>query len=305
MGTAIITKKEEAIASLKSIIAKGGPEKREYPRLESSIAVLADLIEDRLLTPEEMNGLLGSCGFLFDKTSVMGHIKMKPHGYAGDYEIIERIYQEEIRHDGHRQWDIYSLQHPAAAAVRNRKRYFTDLIADRLNEKGTLRLCNVASGPGRDLLEAYDQLAPGHTLRTTCVEMDGNAIDYARRLTARYSSDIDFIRKNVFRFHTEERFDLVWSAGLFDYFNDDAFKLLIQRFRQWLKPGGEIVIGNFNEVHNPSRRFMELFGEWHLTHRSPEELCCLAMEAGFKKENIRVGREAENINLFLHLKYDA
>ena len=50
---------------------------------------------------------------------------------------------------------------------------------------------------------------------------------------------------------------------------------------------------------------MEIFGEWHLTHRSPEELCRLAMEAGFKKENIRVGREEENINLFLHLKHDA
>jgi len=69
-----------------------------------------------------------------------------------------------------------------------------------------------------------------------------------------------------------------------------------------MKPGGEIVIGNFNDEHNPSRFFMELFGEWHLHHRSEQVLFKLALEAGYTPDNIHIGKEPEEINLFLHIR---
>ena len=111
-----------------------------------------------------------------------------------------------------------------------------------------------------------------------------------------------FIKKNIFRFNTEDKFDIIWSAGLFDYFDDKAFIMLLKKFRNWLKDDGEIIIGNFNENHNPSRAYMELFGEWHLNHRTDEQLYHLAKQAGYENQKISVGREPENVNLFLHLK---
>ena len=65
-------------------------------------------------------------------------------------------------------------------------------------------------------------------------------------------------------------------------------------------PGGDIVIGNFS-TKNPSKLYMELF-EWNLHYRSPNTLRELAIEAGFKEENIEVKREDTGVNLFLHLK---
>lgn len=251
---------------------------------------------------QQTASLIASCGFLFDQDSIMGHIRMKPYGYAGDFEIINRIYLNEIRKEEFRKWDAYSLKNPAALAVRNRKRYFKELMSGKLSAKADFRLLNIASGPARDLFEAYEQKSPSVNLKTICVDMDKNAIAYAGNLNANHTEHITFVNKNIFRFSTDETFDLIWSAGLFDYFEDKSFIHLLGSFRSWLNPGGEIVIGNFNALHNPSRKFMEIFGEWHLNHRSEHELIELAVRAGYRAEQITVGRESENINLFLHIK---
>ena len=151
-------------------------------------------------------------------------------------------------------------------------------------------------------MEVYRQLSPEKQLYTTCIEMDKNAISHAQALTAPYHKSITYINKNIFRFQSANKYDLIWSAGLFDYFDDKAFIMLLNRFKDWLNPGGMIVIGNFNDDFNPCRGFMELFGSWYLHHRSEKELRSLAQQAGFDADLISVGREEENINLFLHIQ---
>jgi hypothetical protein len=79
-----------------------------------------------------------------------------------------------------------------------------------------------------------------------------------------------------------------------------------KRFEKWgllwhAKTGKGESNANFNTI-NPSRNVMELFGDWHLEHRSEQHLRELALQAGAKKEDIFVGKEAEEVNLFLHVK---
>lgn len=291
----------QAIATIKKIILNGGPVENEYWEFEESIHTLAAGMEPGVYE-SEVAGLLASCDFLFDKDSIMGHIRSKPYGYAGDFEIIDRIYQQEIINEDYRTWDIYSLNHPAAQAVRNRKRYFKKLMSDKFSDTNQLRMLNAASGPARDLYETFLEKEEDRHLEVTCVEMDANAISFASKLNAPFLDNISFINKNIFRFETSVQYDVVWSAGLFDYFDDRAFVLLLKKFGKWTKSGGEVIIGNFNDEHNPSRVFMEVFGEWHLNHRSPEKLINLALQAGFMPEQISVGKEPENINLFLHIR---
>ena len=296
------SKQEDAISAIKTVIINGGPTTDQYQDFEQSLATVS-LGMDPETMHREMADIISSCAFLFDKHSIMGHIRTKPHGYAGDFEIIERIYQNDIRKPHFQLWDHYSLEHPAAKAVRNRKSYFKDLIVSKFNSRESLKLLNIASGPARDLFETYQMLQSGQKLKTTCVEMDKTAINYAQQLNSNYLEDISFVNKNIFRFNTAQQYDMIWSAGLFDYFNDKSFVKLLRGFGNWIKPGGEIVIGNFNECHNPSRLFMELFGEWHLEHRSESALIDLALQAGYMDSQIRVEREQENINLFLHLQF--
>ena len=172
------------------------------------------------------------------------------------------------------------------------------------NEK-TIYLLNVASGPARDLAELYNEIDSNALLKTTCVEMDPNAIKYAQVLTQKFQNKIQFVRKNALRYSTDQKFDLVWSAGLFDYLEDRPFILLLKKMKNWCKNKSEIVIGNFNQDNNPSRDYMEIFGEWFLIHRTEEQLINLGVKAGFKESQMSIGRENENVNLFLHISIES
>ena len=287
---------------LNAIIERGGPRSEEYKEVLEYASLLSDMVNEGILSKQEIHATLNTAELLSDKNSLIGHINLRPYGYAGDFHVIDRMYQKELGDTTQQNWDLFIVDQPAAVAVRNRKNYFINLINKLLFDRERLELCNVASGPGRDLLEVYRQLPPEKQLYTTCIEMDENAISHAQALTAPYDKSITYINRNIFRFQTTKKYDLIWSVGLFVYFNVKAIMMLLNCFKEWLNPGGMIVIGNFNEDFNPCRGFMELFGSWYLNHRNGKDLLNLARQARFDTDLISVGREEENINLFLHLQ---
>jgi SAM-dependent methyltransferase len=296
----LTSNRTQSITFLKSIIEKGGPETMEYDALNEIFDHLSNDYKAGKMTENELQLLQQGFGDECMENTLHGHIKTKPYGYAGDFMIIDKIYQEQVTTD-HRfeKWDIFWNNHSAAKAVRNRKDYFIKTMTDRLASKGEMRLLNVASGPARDLAELYEIIQPNQ-LSTVCVEADKTAIGYAKNLNKANADHIEFIHQNIFRYNAAEQFDTVWSAGLFDYFDDNIFVKLLRKFMSWTKPGGEVIIGNFS-VQNPSRNYMELIGDWYLQHRSEEELIAMAIKAGAKKENVWVGKELQGVNLFLHV----
>jgi len=247
----------------------------------------------------QIDSIVALLGKDFLDNTIQGHGYTKPFGYAGDFKIIDDIYTcKRSNNPVYKAWDEFFHQQSAPIAVRNRKTYFKEKASKALKEGGNL--LNIASGPARDLLELLQE----HNLpkvKFTCVDMDENAISYAKRLNANYLEQINFIKTNVFRFNTSQKFDMIWSAGFFDYFDDDAFVFLLKRCKKWLKPKGEMIIGNFNESWNPSRPYMEIFSDWYLHHRTATKLFALGKKAGFNAHKIYIGREPENVNLFLHL----
>jgi extracellular factor (EF) 3-hydroxypalmitic acid methyl ester biosynthesis protein len=291
--------KEEVFTLFYQILSKGGPDPEDFEELNHALAFLPVLIENDEVKEEELQNIIDNCSFLETEATIMGHIKRKPFGYAGDYAIIDRIYQKNISKEFSK-WDAFSVNHPAAEAVRNRKDYFLETMQTKVNSSDNLRLLNVASGPARDLCELYNAIRPDK-LQTTCIEYDKRAISHAQKVCDRFLKHISFINENIFRFDTEEQYDVVWSAGLFDYFDNKTFVRVLSKLIKWAAPGGEIIIGNFSD-DNPSRAYMEIFGEWHLHHRSPAELQRLAVEAGAKAGQIIIDEEPLGINLFLRIK---
>jgi hypothetical protein len=110
-----------------------------------------------------------------------------------------------------------------------------------------------------------------------------------------------FRRENVLRLRLDRHFDLIWSAGLFDYLADQVFVMVLRRFVPFIRPGGELVIGNFSK-NNPSRYWMEAVGDWKLHHRTESELRALAHAAGVDDQRLSIGAEPEGVNLFLHIR---
>ncbi|MDO1451607.1 class I SAM-dependent methyltransferase [Rhodocytophaga aerolata] len=288
----------EVIAAL---LDKGGPDPEDYYYLDRYLKTLFSSVHSGLISFQEVEAAKQLFSEEFLSQTIHGYGYTKPMGYAGDFLMIDKIYTYHCsKNPEFEKWDAYFHHLEAAQAVRNRKDYFKKQLLKRIEHSSTtVHLLDVASGPCRDVLELYQQIMPA-VLQTTCVDLDERAIAHAKDVCWPYLKQIEFYHQNILRFTPEKQFDVVWSAGLFDYFNDQIFVLAIKRLVKHLKPGGELIIGNFSE-ENSSRGYMELFGEWYLLHRSKEQLIQLALEAGIRRDKITVDYEPLGVNLFLKI----
>jgi extracellular factor (EF) 3-hydroxypalmitic acid methyl ester biosynthesis protein len=134
-----------------------------------------------------------------------------------------------------------------------------------------------------------------------CVDYDKNAIEYSYNKVKEkgFLSNIEFHRENALKFRPSRQYDLIWSAGLFDYLDEKTFKMLLMRQLAFVKDGGELVVGNFS-LNNPTRDYMEC-GNWFLYHRTPDDLIKIASECDIPRDKIVVKSESLGVNLFLHI----
>ncbi len=294
----------EHVRFIEGIITRHGPELHEHGAMTRWFDRTAEYVREgriaRAAVAEFWREVTHAC---FPDT-MQGHVVRKPHGYAGDFEIIDRIYLNHVSEDENvRRWDEYFHAQHAPRAVRNRKSYLHDWLHRKLaqTEKRPLRLLNIGSGPARDVREWCEQHEGPQPVHFDCVDMDAKAIAHGQALCAAWPEAVRFTQANSLRFTTEHRYDLVWSAGLFDYLSDGLFVRLLKRLMRLLDADGELVIGNFG-TENPTRFLMETWIEWVLLHRSEQELARLAEISGLDGRSVHVDSEVEGVNLFLHAR---
>ena len=289
-------------------VKRGGPEPTDYDEFNLWLHQIAGEVEEGQVASQTLKDFQEAFGDALSVQTLQGISLTKPRGYAGDFEVIDRVYQRSLTTNPDLiKWDNYFLNTRAARAVRNRKDYFINLINSLVESetRDQVQILNVASGPARDVFEFLTQHKEGphqyKNVQFDCVEFDEVAILYARTLCFELLEHVTFLKANAFRFNTEKRFPLVWSAGLFDYLDDRRFKFLLTRLYEFVEEGGELVIGNFSD-DNPSRPYMEIMMDWRLHHRGPDVLKQLAIDSGVEASKIRIGNEPEGINLFIHLR---
>lgn len=278
---------------LADLLMRNGPEPEEYPGLLEMV----DLIE-----PDDVPAFRELMKPILTPSTIIGFSYTKPFGYNGDFFIIEKIYQKYVNPDErYRRWDEFFHTFPAAIAVVNRKKLAIEQFVNLNQQAAGIRkeVLILGSGPVNEVHE-YLSKTPDNSLRFTMIDLDQRAIDYAKNKNRDYLHLMQFMNKNVIRFVPDHKYDMIWSAGLFDYFKDKHFVYLIKKFHEFLKPGGSMIIGNFN-TENPSRKIMEILGDWFLYHRSPEELQMFAKQANIKGHLVEVMAEPLGINLFLKI----
>jgi cyclopropane fatty-acyl-phospholipid synthase-like methyltransferase len=96
-------------------------------------------------------------------------------------------------------------------------------------------------------------------------------------------------------------YDLIWSAGLFDYFKDKHFTFLIRKYFNCLTENGEMVISNFS-TKNPTKRLMEVLSDWYLYLRTESDLFRVSSDAFIDKELVSIDEGILGINLFLKIR---
>ena len=288
----------QALQFVVEVGKKGGPDPEEYPDLDQAWARIMTAHRSGLLPAEKIRETWKIMGEAFGSDTMQGVVTIKPYGYAGDFEVIDRIYQYSLSKNAElRRWDEYFQSREACQAVRNRKDYFISLLDAMASKHPNLRILNVGCGPARDVLE-YCSHGNGF-IKFECVDMDKEAISYAKKVCSNILDHVTFHHCNIFRYRDEKPYKLIWSAGLFDYLDDRSFIALLGRLYKLLEPDGQIVVGNFS-TQNPTRDYME-FGEWFLRHRTEDDLLSLVEATKIKGISASIGKEPQGINLFLHI----
>lgn len=231
------------------------------------------------------------------------HARTKPRGYAGDFEMLEKICNRFCcEHPLGRVMDEYFQQQAAPQAVRDRTQLLTEelILHNKRKKVGRYRIVSVGSGPAREIRSAIDK-ASTH-LRTkwnvTLLDLDQNALDFAMEAVtpSLEPHGLSCIRTNLSRLPRNAKLaaelapaDFLFSSGFFDYLEDPAARDMLAFFWRCLAPGGQFRVYNFAPA-NTSRAYMEWIGNWYLNYRNETDLRKLAVDSGIEPLCIDVRR---------------
>lgn len=247
----------------------------------------------------------------------------KPLGYAGDYEMMNMIIRNG--YEGSSLYaklvNAYLLDQGPAQAVRNRVGYLTDRIIEetaRISRAGrTANIYNVACGPAREVerFVAEHPLADSAHFRLLdfseeTLRCASDGVNEAKRKHHR-NTGIETVKNSVQALlksqskgvPMEQRYDLIYSSGLYDYLNDQICKRLNALFYDQLRPGGLLVVGNFGPSTS-IRNLMEHLLEWFLIYRDPQQMMSLIPYQA-APEHCVVRAESTGSNMFLEVRKPA
>lgn len=270
----------------------------------------------------EANRLPSSClwsvaGPALSAGEMLLHARTKPHGYAGDYQMLARIIGEYRSPSlPGRIYDDYFQTRMAPQAVRNRTRLIADkaLAAFARRPGKTFRLTSVGSGPALDVAAMLAALPRQDRQRVhvRLLDLDPHALAYADdHLQVAGAGSVSAHRENLFRLADRPRgrallegSDFSACTGFVDYLSDEDAARLLGAVWCGLAEGGELAAMNFSPV-NECRDYMEWIGNWYLIYRDEAQFRAVVQAAGIPGEQCRFGAEATGSDLYVWARKSA
>lgn len=216
------------------------------------------------------------------QSKIAQHALDKPYGYAGDKDLMIKIC--DFTDEGETNYAILHnrvyLNLPSADGVRIRKQSLKNTIS-RLNPGSNV--FNLACGPALEIQE-YLKENPDTAHTFYLVDHDPETVDYLA--SKNLGERVQLINGNAFKLSgkkiaklcNNQKFDLAYSSGLFDYVNQKFAPRIANAMFENVKSGGRLLIGNYlvmgeNNPHKEHHKnMMELYSEWFLIYRTPEEI---------------------------------
>jgi extracellular factor (EF) 3-hydroxypalmitic acid methyl ester biosynthesis protein len=237
----------------------------------------------------------------------------KPLGYAGDFEVMRQSYRNGFEGKSlfgkclHR----FFMLDPATQSIRNRAEYLCEKIQQRISlakEGDIVKIASIACGPAFEweIFSKLSEIPTGVLVQVDLYDQDLVALESAESSVGKIAAGLPGLKvrflnvavKNIIQSGFPEKdYDMIYTAGLFDYLQDDVCKRCASRMYEALKPNGLLVIGNESPAF-PSIPIMELLLDWHLIYRSPHELLSLF---SYLSGIPTIETEKLGINLFFNL----
>ena len=213
----------------------------------------------------------------------------KPHGYAGDFQMLEWMYDLEDDPcadptkpalvnvlDG-----LYASVH-SVRAVWDRRGWFACLVREHRQDRGgaPLRVLDVACGGSRYLRDVMT-VSDADALAVTFVDQDPTALAFIESwLPETEDRACQLVCAPVRRLPAllPQRpsaegggFDVVVSTGLFDYLTDSDARALLGHMVALTRSDGVTAICNF-APDDASRVVKDWVSDWQLVYRDADDL---------------------------------
>ena len=234
----------------------------------------------------------------------------KPRGYAGDYQTIDLIYQNQPAGSGRigPLLDRCFLNIGPAHAVRNRRALLAEEIlhvVEAKSGKEPARVTSMAAGPAAEIFDVFNGLQSKSQMVATLIDIDLQALAFVgdRVEKQRLRSQIQLINSSMVYLATGRQNlklkdqDLVYSIGIIDYFNDKFVVALLNYIYDILRHGGKVILGNYHPK-NTARALMDYVLDWKLIHRTEADMDRLFERSKFGRPTTRIRFEGQGINLF-------
>ncbi len=246
----------------------------------------------------------------------------KPLGYAGDYEMVNMMLRESdsrVRGIYANIVDEFHIKAAAPKAHRNR----VLMLEERLNaeaervveeEERMFTVLNIGCGPAVEVQRYIKDRPLSNQTSLQLMDFSSEPLDYTKeKINASVAASgnkpiLNFVHKSIDtllkEIHENQnmqigKFDMVYCAGLFDYFSDAICKRLVSIFHESLNPGGLVCVTNVH-TNNPNRFHMEHLLDWYLVYRNEEDMKKLAP----KNSEYEIECDDTGVNVFLDIRLE-
>jgi extracellular factor (EF) 3-hydroxypalmitic acid methyl ester biosynthesis protein len=207
----------------------------------------------------------------------------KPRGYAGDAVLIDYLYTrtcrlseaDEVTPLGEQIFE-YTRDISAGHAVRRRRDLIATIIDELCATRSKPHILSVACGHLREATLCAS-VAAGKAGRFVAMDQDDLSLQLVEREVGRFGvSPACASIRSLFRGElARQKFDLIYSTGLYDYLDDRIAGKLTERIFEMLNPGGRVIVANF-APQTACQAYMDAMLDWKLIYRQVDQMLALA-----------------------------
>ena len=226
----------------------------------------------------------------FDQSWIANRARTKPSGFAGDYEMLRKLYAQATPARGIGGYlDLCILDLPLARAVRARLASAREFLLDELAARsGAVRVLDIACGPCQEFQDW--PVFKDQRLEIVAMDSDPNALAYLEQTFGlQINSHTSFhpVRYNAIRTRSATatvkkfgRFDILYSVGLCDYLPDEQLVSMLAAWRATLKDNGVLYVA-FKDTERYDQTPYQWHLDWFFYQRTKQDVLGLFDQAGF------------------------
>ncbi|MCX5727036.1 MAG: class I SAM-dependent methyltransferase [Candidatus Saganbacteria bacterium] len=276
-------------------------------------SILETTLANKILIEKIKNTFRELISPWFKQGKIMTRALEKPRGYAGDYEMLEIIYNDKPLSEGFGYYfDMGFLAGGLTVAVRNRKNKMVEILGNLIiNWKGSeLHILNLACGSCRDIKDLFaSEFIPKTNINISCLDQDEKALEFSKNSLKSLPGNIkvNFTKEDIMHLIRDKKPEIlnnqhiIYSIGLADYLPDRILMKLISNCYNALPAEGKLVISyKDRNKYAPIRE--DWLTDWKFVPRDENTVLQMMEKLHISRSSIEITREPSQIVFFITLK---